>query len=710
MFDAPMKVKLTILLIITSLFAEAQTFQEKVTSLSNVRLAVTNVGTFGNAFRGYRDGSGNQSCEYPAGSGVEHLFESGIWIGALRNGTELVTTAAVDASSGYITGGSGFEFSNAAGSQLVERSSFKDSPFFTPQAVSHQDYVANFTDRNVIVPGTSIPIQNHNPMFLDVELKTYNFNFAFSDFVVFVDMQIINRGNNDVNLLDSLFIGLWSNTVVRNINVTPTGSGGAAFYNKGGNGYLDSLNMAYCYDYSGDVGFTNSYIGQKFLGASDKFGFHHPTIQQNFKTNYNTWQFNAPGTGIFQAPSGESQRYDKLTRGVEDLTCWTKDSACGAGGTFQQQLNTAGNRSDLVSVGPFRDFKSGDTINISYAFVLANKLDDGKAYTSNTRAQQAELFANANRAQTAFNGEDVNFNGILDAGEDSDKNGVITRFILPSPPDIPKTRVEAEDKKITIYWADNAEASIDPISQTMDFEGYRIFLTKLGFDVTGVSNLLRDLSPIAEYDVKDNQIANDIGLDPIKLTEPATFEGDSTIYRYSYTINNILNGWQYAVAVSAFDTGNKDQNLESLESSLLGNNFRVFPGKEENDELEKNAPFAYPNPYYFGASWEGKSGFQEQSRKLIFANLPKRCVIRVFTPAGDLIDQIEHTSEYQGEDIRWYQTFGAEDQSKNKFSGGEHAWDLLSSFTQIISRGIYLFTVEDLDSGETKRGKFTIIK
>ena len=468
--------------------------------------------------------------------------------------------------------------------------------------------------------------------------------------------------------------------------------------------------MAYCYDHSGDVGFTNSYIGQKFLGASDKFGFHHPNVDSTFNDNYNAWIFNNPGTGTFQAPSGEAQRYDKLTRGLDDETCWTKDSACGAGGTFQQQLNSAGNRSDLVSVGPFRDFRKGDTIKISFAFILAPKLDDGNPYTDNTIAQQAQFIANAQRAQTAFNGEDVNFNGILDPEEDKDGNGKTTRFILPSPPDIPSTRVEVEDNRVDIYWSNEAEASIDPISQTQDFEGYRIYLTKLGFDVTGVSNLLRDLIPIAEFDSAANSIANDIGLDPIRLASPVKFDGDTNVYKYKYSIENLLNGWQYAVAVSAFDTGNEEQNLESLESSLLANNFRVFPGKTENEDMEANEPYAYPNPYYFGSSFEGKSNFQEQSRKMVFANLPKRCVIRIFTPAGDLIDEIEHDENYNGSDIKWFETFGSEDADKNRFSGGEHAWDLLSSFTQIISKGIYIFVVEDLDTGRKKQGKFTIIK
>lgn len=714
--------------LLSSLLGQTTSFEEKVTSVSNIRLAVTNVGTFGNAFRGYRDGTSNESCEYPAGSGIEHLFESGIWIGGLQDGTRVaVSTAAVDAPQGYQTGNSGFEFTAETGQGLVRRSSLRDSPFYSPSAVSQEDFVANFSDKNLIIPGTNTQIVNHNnPLFVQVNLKTYNFNFSFSDFVVFVDMEIINLGNQGTqNVIDSLYFGLWANTVVRNINITPPGSGGAAFYNKGANGYIDSLHMAYCYDHSGDVGFTNTYVAQRFLGAEDKFGFHHPTVDSTFKSNYNTWQFNNPGTGIFQAPAGDNQRYQKLTAGVEDDPCWTIDNNCG-GGTFQDQLNRAGNRSDLVSVGPFRDFRAGDTVKLSYAFILAPKIDDGAAYTDNTPAQQAQLLAHAQRTQTAYNGEDVNFNGVLDPGEDKDNDGVITRFILPAPPDIPRTRVVSSGNNIDIYWSDNAEESIDPITREKDFEGYKIYLSKLGFDVVGVPNLLEDLVQVSEYDIQGNGFANEIGLEGIRLDEPKQFNrdtveyyvngdtiinyGDTVDYYYKYTIKNVLNGWQYAVAVSAFDRGNEDQNLEPLESSLLGNNFRVFPGEKPNEEMDKNAPYAYPNPYYFGASWEGKSNFQEQSRKLMFANLPKRCYIRIFTPAGDLIDEIYHDQEYKGEDIRWFETFGAENTENNVFSGGEHAWDLLSSFTQIISRGIYVFAVEDLDTGEVKKGKFTILK
>ena len=704
---------IALLFLFTSIRIQAQTsFSEKVTSASNVRLNVTNVGTFGNAFRGYRDGSGNPSCEYPAGSGIEHLFEGGFWIGGLIDGNLIaVSTSAYDAPQGYATGRGGFEFTAEPGQSLTERSTLTDNPNYSPLAVSHQDYVAVFSDKNLLVPGTTIPISGHTqPLKVKVTQETYNWNYRFSDFFVIVNFTIENESSS---LIDSVYFGLWNNTVVRNINITPAGSGGSAFYNKGGNGFLDSFFMAYCLDASGDLGFTESYVAQKFLGAEDKNGFQHPQSNKAFKAHYNAWEFNNTSNPVFFLPSTEQARYAKLTQGLNHNPCWDKNinqnPDCGAL-SYKEQLRASGNRSDFLSVGPFKNFLPGDKITLSYAYIFAKKTEDGNPNAAENMTQKSQLMGNANWAQTAYNGEDKNFNGRLDDGEDANGDGKITRFILPAPPDIPKTKVVTGDHQIDIYWSDNAERSVDPITLKKDFEGYRLYMTKLGFDVTGSSNLQRDLVKIADVDLPANGFNYETGFADIKLPTPMTFDGDTTTYHYRFSIKNILNGWQYAISLTAYDQGNPESRLESLESSLLANNFRAFPGKPIVENIQTVEPFAYPNPYYAGASWEGKSNFQEQSRKIYFANLPANCKIRIYTPAGDFIDEIHHNPQYNGSDIRWFQTFGAENPEKNSFSGGEHAWDMLSSETQILSRGLYIFTVEDLNSGKLFKGNFTIIK
>ncbi len=699
----------------------AQTFDSKVTSVSNVRLSVSNFITFGNSFDGYRSGEGIPSCEYPAGSGIEHLFEGGIWVGGRLNGADIrVTTSSLDNSSGYTPGAGGFE--TAASTPLQIRSSLFDSRYFSGNAVSHEDFVAVANDTARFTPGTMVKLggPGHQAMGIEITMETYNWNYLFSDFVVFVNITIKNISNN---YYDDLHVGLWNNTVVRNINVTPPGAGGAQFYNKGGNGFMDSLYMAYCYDATGDPGFSDSYIGQKFLGATDKEGFHSPLLDSNFNQqtgqmeadnfngNYQAWVFN-DFAAQFAAPSGEGQRFNKMQTGLNHSPCWTdpNDPGCPGNLDFQKLLNQPGNRSDLVSVGPFARFEPGDEVTVTFAYVLAKKNEDGNPNTENNIVQRQNLINNAIFAQETYNGEDVNFNGILDNGEDVDGDGKITRFVLPTPPATPVTKVIAGDEKIDIYWTDNSVNSVDPISNKTDFEGFKIYLSRLGFDVQGVSDLQSSLNLIAQFDSLGNGISFDTGFEEIKLDQPKTFEGDTNTYIFHYTIDNINNGWQNAVAVTAFDKGDKERNIQPLESSFLANDFRTFAGKGPNDNMEENEPFVYPNPYYYGAAWEGQSNFQEESRKMIFANLPKRCDIRIYTVAGDFIDKIHHDENYNGSDIRWFRTFGGENAEDNVFSGGEHAWDLLSLGSQIISRGLYMFSVEDLDTGEKFTGKFVIIK
>ncbi|RMD94238.1 MAG: hypothetical protein D6814_14745, partial [Calditrichaeota bacterium] len=67
----------------------------KYTNIGNILLTITNFGTLGHGFTI----AGQPSCEYPKGSGIEHLFDGGLWVGGIKAGEKLVSTAAVDASS-----------------------------------------------------------------------------------------------------------------------------------------------------------------------------------------------------------------------------------------------------------------------------------------------------------------------------------------------------------------------------------------------------------------------------------------------------------------------------------------------------------------------------------------------------------------------------------------------------------------------------------
>jgi hypothetical protein len=689
----------------------AQSFQEKSTTAGQARLTVTNVGTFGNAFRGYRDGTGIPSCEFPAGSGTEHLFESGIWIGGIDQGGGIrVSTSAYDAPQGYAPGRGGFEFTPASG--LSETSSLKDHPNYRVNAVSHQDFSATCVDTNILIPGTTIPISNHlTPMGIAMTINSYNWNYRFSDFFVVVDVTLKNVG---IETYDDVYAALWANPVVRNINRTPAGAGGSVFYQQAGKGYVDSLQMAYTFDATGDPGWTDSYIGQKFLGAEDKFGFHHPLVD-GLNDHFNAWVFNNSGQALYFFPTTDDQRYIKMSQGLNQDPCWSNPSgaacAAGTGANIQAQLNASGNRSDLVSVGPFQNFAPGDELKVAFAYVFAKKVDDSQANAVNSPEQRSRLLANAQWAQTCYNGEDQNFNGTLDAGEDRDGNGTLTRYILPSPPDAPQVRAIPGDGHVDLFWTDRSERSIDPISQREDFAGYRVYMSQLGFDVDDAQRNAEDFRLYGEWDQSGDGVFFETGLDAIRLTEPVQFQGDTLTYRYGLRLENLPNGWQRALAVTAFDQGDPATQLESLESSFNQSSVRAFPGTPAQASMANNPPYVYPNPYYAGAAWEGTSSFQDESRRLMFANLPARAEIRVHSPAGDLLDVLQHDAGGADQmSQRWFRTFADPNEQTVLLPGGEYAWDILSKDRQIVAHGLYRYTVLNLDSGETFSGHFTLIK
>ncbi|MCZ2356619.1 MAG: hypothetical protein LC115_08025 [Bacteroidia bacterium] len=675
-------------------------FSEKVTTAADIGMTINNLGMVGNAFKGSYVVLKYPSCEYPRNSGIEHLFEGGLWIGAKSNGGSIiVSTGAVDDASGYTTGKAGFEYTAAIGSELIERSSLLDNANYTPNAISHQDLVSDFTDTNIVVPGTSTPISTleNGPIGTGVHFEAYNWNYSFADFFVILNYQVTNVSTNTWN---DAYLGLWIDPVVRNVNVTAAGSGGTAFYNKSGTGFMDSLLLGYEFDATGDIGFTESYIGTKFLGAESTTQFYHPKITPNFNAYFNSWNFK-DFTSSYRAPQNDNERYAKLSSGLNTDPNWES--------TIKAQLKIPGNRSQLISVGPFSAIKPGETVTIAFAIVLAKKNEDGNPNITDNEVQKQLLAQNAAWAQSAYNGEDKNFNGILDEGEDLDGNGKITRYILPTPPDIPKTRWVVSENQVTLFWANNAENSIDPITQKKDFEGYRIYQTSTGFDVTNTQNLASALKLIAQFDMPDNQFGYNNGMQSVKLPQPQYFVGDSTAYQYRYTFLNLPAGWQQAMAITAFDQGDPESNLASLETSRLSPTAmkRIFPGKPANDNFIYGDPFVYPNPYYAKAGWEYDSN--EELRKITFANLPAHCEVTVYTLAGDIVHSFVHTeNSYTGSDSKWFSTYS--DPTNTLFSGGEHAWNLLSTNIQILARGLYLFVVKDLESGRIKRGKFAIVK
>jgi len=177
---------------------------------------------------------------------------------------------------------------------------------------------------------------------------------------------------------------------------------------------------------------------------------------------------------------------------------------------------------------------------------------------------------------------------------------------------------------------------------------------------------------------------------------------------YRASIDHPRRGVEYYVALSAYDRGIPSHELNALETGRDADaNMQIFfPGTLARQNLDD--VYVIPNPYLGRSKFDGRRENDEKgdkSRRLWFVNLPERCVIRIYTLAGDLVKEIHHEGAYEADILTVSKAA-----SQGLSASGMHAWDLLSRHRQIIAPGVYLFSVENRADGRKKVGKFVIIK
>ncbi len=130
------------------------------------------------------------------------------------------------------------------------------------------------------------------------------------------------------------------------------------------------------------------------------------------------------------------------------------------------------------------------------------------------------------------------------------------------------------DGKVTLYWDDVAEQSVDRFilrlgGNARDFEGYRIYRAtdaafldaKVITDARGNPTLLR---PIAQFDKKDGIT----GLHPVDINGVKFDLGRDTGIVHTYVDTNVVNGQRYFYAVTAYDFGYAAGNIPPTETPI----------------------------------------------------------------------------------------------------------------------------------------------
>lgn len=362
--------------------------------------------------------------------------------------------------------------------------------------------------------------------------------------------------------------------------------------------------------------------------------------------SYRQWRF---GT----IPRYDSDKYAFMASGRIDVGISEEGTNFGA----------VGNWVSMFAAGPWPVLYPDETVNLTLAFVAGL---DSTSVVQNSRIAQATF----------------------DQG-----------FQLPTGPPSPRLEVVTDDNAVILRWdpgTEPDEGGYDPVTASpeyhrsdftneYDFQGYRIYRIQadaIEGDPFEQASLLAEFDRTEWPDGTPDDVGFNVGLPPLNAQGQREFVD-----------RGVLNGFDYFYAVTSFASRNPRLNLPELESGFNENAVRIVPGSGPGGGMEEGfLPVGvYPNPYRAYSAFDQRvPGGQpaELGRNIYFTNVPANASVRVFNLSGTLIDRLEH----------------------HDASTGQVAWDMLSENTRAISPGLYVYVVEDLDTGRVQRGKLVILK
>ncbi len=136
-------------------------------------------------------------------------------------------------------------------------------------------------------------------------------------------------------------------------------------------------------------------------------------------------------------------------------------------------------------------------------------------------------------------------------------------------PDTPELTVVPGDGKVTLYWDEKAEYSVDPL-EGKDFEGYRIYRSTdpLWSDMKTVRDVFGNRTyyvPIAQFD-----LVNDYkGYFPEKNRGAMFSLGENTGLTHSFIDTTVTNGIKYYYAITSYDHGSVSYGIPPTECPII---------------------------------------------------------------------------------------------------------------------------------------------
>jgi hypothetical protein len=156
-------------------------------------------------------------------------------------------------------------------------------------------------------------------------------------------------------------------------------------------------------------------------------------------------------------------------------------------------------------------------------------------------------------------------------------------------PYVPTVRAVAGDNKVTLFWNNFAESSVDPISGE-DFEGYKIYRsTDPGWnDCAPITNGYGSVifrQPLAQFDVDDDY--SGFAITPTQGVQ--FYLGKNTGLKHYFVDTTAVNGYTYYYAVTSYDRGDPVRGIDPSECTK-------FVALQASGEIEKGSNVVVVKP------------------------------------------------------------------------------------------------------------------
>ncbi len=343
-----------------------------------------------------------------------------------------------------------------------------------------------------------------------------------------------------------------------------------------------------------------------------------------------------------------------------------------------------------------------------YAYMSSGQIDQGVAQDGtnfDVAGNWISMFA-AGPWPTLFPDDRATFTMAIVAGRDSTDmvlNSQIAQstfdqgFKLPAGPPSPVLEISTVDNAVILEWDPGTNTlegqQYDPTTASpefhrseftneYDFQGYRIYRIlgdTIDEDPFTQASLVAEFDRTEWPDGRPDNIGFNVGLPPMENG------------KRRFVDRGVLNGFSYYYAVTSYASANPRLELPMLESGFNENATVVTPGSAPGGGGSTARVGVYPNPYRGSSRFDGRLPGGEPSelgRNIYFTNVPRRATISIYNLSGARVDSIE----------------------RDDATTGQVAWNMLSENTRPIASGLYVFVVEDLETGETQRGKLVILK